>query len=142
MLSSTDVSKCLFSPSFKSKCTLKSIIIIIKNNKQKYLQSMIKRTRLYGFSSSAAGGGRVVRWCWVHFQCRGVLLIWLKVGQGPTALAVGGRGIFWTFLHSSIFSPLSPSLWETVRYRLKYCLKGPLNQKQTINQSTNRLPHG
>ena len=29
------------------------------------------------------------------------------------------------------FSPLSPSLWETVRYRLKYCLKGPLNPKQS-----------
>ena len=28
------------------------------------------------------------------------------------------------------FSPLSPSLWETARYRLKYCLKGPLNPKQ------------
>ena len=28
------------------------------------------------------------------------------------------------------FSFLSPSLWETVRYRLKYCLKGPLNPKQ------------
>ena len=29
------------------------------------------------------------------------------------------------------FSPLSPSLWETARYRLKYCLKGPLNPKPT-----------
>ena len=28
------------------------------------------------------------------------------------------------------FSPLSPSLLETARYRLKYCLKGPLNPKQ------------
>ena len=28
------------------------------------------------------------------------------------------------------FSSLSPSLWETARYRLKYCLKGPLNPKQ------------
>ena len=45
-----------------------------------------------------------------------------------------GFGFFWTFLLSSIFSPLSPSLWETVRYRLKYCLKGPLNPKQPINQ--------
>ena len=27
------------------------------------------------------------------------------------------------------FSPLSPSLWEKARYRQKYCLKGPLNQK-------------
>ena len=25
------------------------------------------------------------------------------------------------------FSLLSPYVWETARYRLKYCLKGPLN---------------
>ena len=29
-----------------------------------------------------------------------------------------------------LFSFLSPSLWETARYRLKNCLKGPLNPKQ------------
>ena len=29
---------------------------------------------------------------------------------------------------------LSPSLWETARYRLKYCLKGQLNPKQPTNQ--------
>ena len=40
----------------------------------------------------------------------------------------------WTFLLSSILSLLSPSLWETARYRLKYCLKGPLNPKQPTNQ--------
>ena len=39
-------------------------------------------------------------------------------------------GVVWTFLLSSILSPLSPSLWETARYRLKYFLKGPLNPKQ------------
>ena len=33
------------------------------------------------------------------------------------------------------FSFLSPSLWETARYRLKYCLKEPLSQKQSINRS-------
>ena len=38
------------------------------------------------------GGGRVVRWCWVNFQCRGVLLVWIRVGQGPTVLAVGAGG--------------------------------------------------
>ena len=38
------------------------------------------------------GGGRVVRWSWVNFQCRGVLLVWIRVGQGPTALAVGAGG--------------------------------------------------
>ena len=41
---------------------------------------------------TGVGGGRVVRWCWVSFQCRGVLFIWSRVGQGPTALAVGVGG--------------------------------------------------
>ena len=42
-----------------------------------------------------------------------------------------GWGFVWTFFLSSIFfSFLSPSLWETARYRLKYCLKGPLNPNQ------------
>ena len=62
--------------------------------------------------------------------------IWITVGQGPTAPAVGAGGdcldIF-TLIYP--FFPLSPSLWETARYRLKYCLKGPLNPKPT-NQST------
>ena len=42
--------------------------------------------------SQNLGGGRVVRWCWVNFQCQGVLLIWIVVGQGLTALAVGAGG--------------------------------------------------
>ena len=54
--------------------------------------------------------------------------IWMIVGQGPTALAVGaGGGCLDIFTLIYPFSPLSPSLWETARYRLKYCLKGPLN---------------
>ena len=60
--------------------------------------------------------------------------ILITVGQGPIALAVGAGGVVWTFLLSSILSLLSPSLWETARYRLKYCLKGPLNPKQPTNQ--------
>ena len=32
------------------------------------------------------------------------------------------------------FSFLSPTLWETAPDRLRYCLKGPLNQKQPTNQ--------
>ena len=80
-------------------------------------------------------GGRVVRWCWVNFQCRGVLLIWIRVGQGPTALAVGvGGGCLDIFSLVCHFSFLSPSLWETARYGLKYCLKGPLSPKQPTNQ--------
>ena len=134
----------------------------------------------------------MVRWCWVNFQCRGVLLIWIRVGQGPTALAIGeggcclviltlvyhfsflspsrweggglvvrwcwvnfqcwgvnlyysraraycacsrcGWGLFGNFYSHLSFSLLSPSLWETARYRLKYCLKGPLSPKQPTNQ--------
>ena len=79
----------------------------------------------------------MVQRCWVNFQCRGVLLIWIMVGQGPTALAVGAGGgcldIFSLIYH---FSFLSPSLWETARYRLKYCLKGPLNLIQTNKQTS------
>ena len=33
-----------------------------------------------------------------------VLLIWIRVGQGPTALAVGAGGGVWTFFLSSIIS--------------------------------------
>ena len=65
----------------------------------------------------------------------GRLTIWITVGQGPAALAVGaGGGCLDIFTLIYPFSPLSPSLWETVRYRLKYCLKGPLNPKQPTNQ--------
>ena len=49
----------------------------------------------------------MVRWCWVYFQCRGVLLIWIRVGQGPTALAVGageGRLDFFFSRLSFLFS--------------------------------------
>ena len=57
------------------------------------------------------GGGRVVQWCWANFQCRGVLLIWIRVGQGPSVLAVGAGGgcldIFSLVYHFSFFLPLS-----------------------------------
>ena len=54
-------------------------------------------------------GGPVVRWCWVNNQCRGVLLIWIRVGQGPVALAVGAGGgclgVFTLVYHFSFLSP-------------------------------------
>ena len=57
--------------------------------------------------------------------------IWIIVGQGPTALAVGAGGVVWTFFSLVYhFSFLTPSLWETARYRLKYCLKGLLSPNQ------------
>ena len=70
------------------------------------------------------------------FPVPGRPTIWMIVGQGPIALAVGaGGGCLDIFTLLYPFSPLSPSLWETARYRLKYCLKGPLNPKQPTNQS-------
>ena len=63
--------------------------------------------------------------------------IWMVVGQGPTALAVGAGGGGLDILLPSILSPLSPSLWETARYRLKYCLNGPFNPKQPTNHHMN-----
>ena len=63
--------------------------------------------------------------------------VWIIVGQGPTALAVGaGGGCLDIFTLIYPFFPRSPCLWETARYRLKYCLKGPLNPKQPTNQPT------
>ena len=61
------------------------------------------------------------------------------MGQGPIALAVGAGGgcldIFLSFIISLFF--LSLSLWETARYRLKYCLKGPLSTKEPTNHVMN-----
>ena len=67
--------------------------------------------------------------------CPGHPTIWMTEGQGPTALATGaGGGCLDIFTLLYLFSPISPSLWETAQYRLKYCLKGPLNPKQPTNQ--------
>ena len=66
--------------------------------------------------------------------------IWIIVGQGPTALAVGAGGgcldIFSLIYH---FSFLAPSLWETARYGLGYCLKRPLSPNQPTNQPSESL---
>ena len=52
----------------------------------------------------------MVRWYWVNFQCRSVLLIWIIVGQGPTTLAIGaGGGCLDTFTFVYHFFLLSPS---------------------------------
>ena len=54
----------------------------------------------------------------------GVLLSFKIVGQGlPLSLSL------------SLFPSLS--LCEAVRYRLKYCVKGPLNPKQATDQIKN-----
>ena len=65
-------------------------------------------------SRISLGGGRVVRRCWVNFQCRGVLLIWNIVGQGPIAVAVGVSGgcLDSFFSHLSLLFSFSLSLGD------------------------------
>ena len=43
-----------------------------------------------------------------------------------------GWGLLDIFILLYPFSSLSPSFWETARYRLQYCLTGPLNPKQGV----------
>ena len=54
----------------------------------------------------------MVQWYLVNFQYRGVLLIWIIVGQGPALLAVGVGGVlfghfFFRLSFLSSFFPLS-----------------------------------
>ena len=66
--------------------------------------------------------------------------IWMIVGQGPIALTVGaGGGCLDIFILLYPFPPVSPSLWEMARYRLKYCLKEHLNLKQPTNNQENYI---
>ena len=69
----------------------------------------------------------------------------LQVPGRPTNLAYSRARAYYAFSRcgwvcSDIFSLiiqfsfLSPCLWETARYRLKYCLKGQLSPKQPNNQ--------
>ena len=48
----------------------------------------------------------MVQWCWVNLQCRGVLLIWIRVRQGPTVLAVDVGVVCLDIFLSSIISLL------------------------------------
>ena len=75
---------------------------------------MLDFIRIPELHSRELGGSRVVRRSWVNFQCRGVLLTWITVGQGPIVLAVGAGGgcldIF--FSHLSLLFSFSLSLGD------------------------------
>ena len=71
----------------------------------------------------------------------------LPVPGRPTNVDYGRTGAYcacnrcgwrWFRYFSPIchFSFLSPSLWKAARYRLKYCLKGPVSPTQPANQPT------
>ena len=85
------------------------------------------------------GGGRVVGWCWVNFQCRGVLLIRISFGQGPTALAIGAGGgcldIFFSrlsFLFSFSLSKGGGPIWTEILSQRAIKPKTPNPIKQRL----------
>ena len=103
------------------------VLIIVK--KKTEIPKFIVSTCLMNFRGRSGGAMALG-----NLPVPGRPTIWMLVGQGPTALAVGaGGGCLDIFTLIYPFSPLSPSLWETARYRLKYCLKGPLNPKKPTN---------
>ena len=57
------------------------------------------------------------------------------VGQGLIALAIGTGGGCLDIFFTHLLFLYSFSLFETARYRLKYCLEGPFNPKQPTNHS-------
>ena len=82
-----------------------------------------------------------MRWCWVNFQCRASCNLDYSRARA-SALAVGaGWGCLDIFL-SSIISVLSPSLWETTRYRLKYYVKTQTNNQPTSKPNAGRIAVG
>ena len=74
-------------------------------------------------------------------QCRGVLRIWIRVGQGPTVLAVGAGGDCLDFFYRLSFHFFFSLSLETTRYRLKYCLKEPLSQNKQLTDQHDSIYH-
>ena len=83
------------------------------------IRSLLLFLPLWGWSAGAMVLGKL--------PVPGHPTIWMIVGQGRSRC---GLGLFLMYT----FSPLSPSLWERSRFRLKYCLKGRLNPKRPTNQ--------
>ena len=126
----------MFHSNFKHSC-LKYASILLSKKFEKLLQC--KSFSHFFNKNISEFGYQVVNTLRVDFltSCP---TIWMIVGQGPIALAVGAGGFFLDiFILVYPFSPLSPSLWETARYTLKYCLKGPLNPKQPTKILTSSL---
>ena len=78
-------------------------------------------------------GGRVERMPWINLQCRGILLIWIIVGQGPTVLVAGVGGscldIFLSLLSSFSCSLEEIPIWTEILF-----------QRAVKPQSSNQSP--
>ena len=105
-----------------------------------YFNSSVRPIHSWGWSGGAMVLGKL--------PVPGRPTIWITVGQGPTALAVGAGGgcldiftLIYPFSALSLlflcsFSPLSPSLWETARYRQTEILSQRAVKPKTTNQPT------
>ena len=117
------INKYLLELMKKESTTLIHICLFEENLEVYHFQIEIPefQIQMLPFTRGWSGGAMVLG----KLPVPGRPTIWLTVGQGPTVLAVGaGGGCLDIFTLLYPFSPLSPSLWETTRYRLKYCLKG------------------
>ena len=92
---------------------------------------LIKLQGVVGFGNGLVG----------NFQ--GVLLhvLWSTAEQKtyPPAPPAASTPVIWIFFFSdyqTIF--LSPSLWDTTQYRLKYCLKGSSKPKQATKAALSK----
>ena len=67
------------------------------------------------------------RRCWVNFQRRGVLLVWMIVGKGPIVLAVGaGGGCLDIFSSPQPKAPGELLVWEASVVRPHFQTTSPL----------------
>ena len=106
-------------------CTSKLLLALIGALDTRHNCSCYSIILLWGWSGGAMVLGKL--------PVPGRPTVWMIVGQGPIALAVGAGGRLFGHFFSPLFFLLLLPL-GTARYRLKYCLKGPLNPKQPTNQ--------
>ena len=66
--------------------------LFLEKEPEEEVESTLKSLTGKAAGSDSVGGGWVVRRCWVNFLCRGVLPVWIIVGQGPIVLAIGAGG--------------------------------------------------
>ena len=82
------------------------------------------------------GQYRMVGWCespWLTSSAGASYSLDDSRARAYCACSTCGWGCLDIFVLLYLFTPLSPSLRETARFRLEYCLKGPLNPKQPTN---------
>ena len=94
------------------------LLLLLFESNQKYFHDLLVLGWGGGGGWRRSGGAKMLG----KLSVSGVELIWTIVGQGPTALVVSSK------CRWELFGYLFLPLWEMTRYRLKYCLKWPVNQ--------------